>query len=237
MTTLEVCIDDVAGLDACNAGGADRIELCSALELGGLTPSLGLMQAAARQDLPCYAMIRPRAGSFIYNAAEIEVMRDDIAAVRATGLAGVVVGAATIDSMLDVRALEQFCDASNGLVRVLHRVIDVLSDPMIAIDQAIDLGFERILTSGGAVTAPRGSDVLAAMNDHAADRIEIMAGAGVNEENVRALVEVTGIRSIHASCTRTVAAPALLQRLGFSQADVRETDVEAIRRLKKVLSS
>jgi len=233
--TLEVCIDDLAGLAACQAAGADRVELCAALALGGLTPSVGLMRAAAAQNLPVYALIRPRSGDFRYSASEIEIMAADIAAARDCGLSGVVLGAATADRRLDVTVLERLSAAAAGMGRTLHRVVDTLADPLAAVDVAVDLGFERILSAGGAATAAAGAATLAAMQRRAAGRIEIMAGAGITARQAPALLAATGIRSLHASCRHRQAAPAALVRMGLSEADSRHTSADAIGELKRVL--
>ena len=235
MPTVEICIDDHAGIAACISGGADRIELCAALDLGGLTPSIGLMQSAATGPLPCYAMIRPRAGDFCYSPAELDVMVQDIDAARRAGLDGVVIGAATADRQLDLQALDKLSAACNGMGRTLHRVIDTLEDPLKAIDIAIDLGFEHILSSGGAPTACDGQDCLKAMQTHARDRIDIIAGAGIRADNAKALVKATGIRSLHASCSLMKPENESLKRLGFCGPTRRRTGAVEIRALKTTL--
>eukprot|EP01035_Chromulina_nebulosa_P053998 gene53998-biopygen38388 len=117
---LEVCVDDIAGLEAAIAGGADRIELCTALAIGGLTPSAGLMSAAQRSPVPCYAMIRPRSGNFVYSPAELDVMTNDIYFAASAGLAGVVFGASHLDGRLDTEALITLCNAVGTMPRTLH---------------------------------------------------------------------------------------------------------------------
>lgn len=146
--TLEICVDSVALLDVCATPMVDRIELCSALSAGGLTLSLGLMHGAYGVREKTHAMIRPRAGDFVYRARDIEVMRADIDAARDAGLAGIVIGAATHARALDVNVLRDLIGCAHGLCVTLHRVIDTLIDPLAAIDLAVDLGFSRILTSG-----------------------------------------------------------------------------------------
>ena len=157
---LEVCVEDIAGLKAAVEGGGDRIELCSALPLGGLTPSAGLMAAAARMPVPAYAIIRPRAGGFVYSADELDIMKRDIDATRTLGLAGVVLGASLPDGRLDVDTLSALTAHAEGLGKTLHRAFDLVPDVEEAVDVAISLGFEHILTSGGAKTAAEGLAVL-----------------------------------------------------------------------------
>ena len=202
--TLEICVDAPDDLFAAFAAGADRIELCSALALGGLTPSAGLIEQARQCSVPVYAMIRPRGGSFCYSEAEICQMEHDIATMHAAGLAGVVFGALTHDGPPDVATLQRLINAAQGLGLTLHRAVDLLSDPVTAVEPAKALGFERILTSGGASTAPEGARTIARMIAAAGPDIEIMAGSGVTAASVPAL-HAAGVRSFHASCSQTDA--------------------------------
>jgi copper homeostasis protein len=203
---LEVCVDTAAGLCAAVAAGADRIELCSALALSGLTPSQGLMKLAKSLDCTVYVMIRPRAGDFVYDAQELDLMRRDIDAVWGAGLDGVVLGASLANGALDEAALAVLLDQSDGLGTTLHRAFDVTPDQAAALETAIDMGFERVLTSGGAASAPAGADRIAERVRQAAGRITIMAGSGVTAANAPDLVRRTGVREVHASCS----APAAL---------------------------
>jgi len=241
MAILEICVDCAAGLEAARAGGADRAELCSALELGGLTPSPGLIALAARQPLPCHAMIRPRAGGFAYTAAEIAQMEGDIAAIAAAGLTGVAFGA-TRDGALDgdllARLLAHVAAVGEGVGRrlstTLHRAIDTVADPVAAIDVAAALGFGRVLTSGGAPTAPAGRKMLRAMRERAGKAIRVMAGSGVTAENVGDLLAL-GIDEIHASCSVCVPEDdRALADLGFAHPR-RATEVERVRALRRAL--
>jgi len=229
---IEVCIDDVLSLKACTKGDADRIELCSALDLGGLTPSPGLIAAASKVAVPSRAMIRPRAGDFCFTEEEAEVMLADIAAVRAAGLAGVVLGATTAENDLDRALLTRLVAAADGLSKTLHRAVDLLPDPVSAVDLAVDLGFDCILTSGGALTAEAGAPVIAAMVERAAGRIDIMAGSGVRPENAAAIRRATRADWLHSSCTRAEANGSDIRRFGFGPAERRLADPDRIRALK-----
>lgn len=200
---LEVCVDDPEGLSAALEGGAERIELCGALALGGLTPSPGLMAIAARASVPVFAMIRPRAGGFVYAEAEIEVALADIAAVRRAGLAGIVLGVTLPDGRLDRAAISRLRDAADGLPMVLHRAIDVTPDIEEALETAIDLGFCRVLTAGGAASAVEGAAYIARMARQAAGRITIMAGGGV-EAAVAAQLLRAGADDLHGSCSEVL---------------------------------
>ncbi|CAG9220881.1 Copper homeostasis protein CutC [Paraburkholderia tropica] len=203
--TLEVCVDSVDGLDAAIAGGADRIELCSALDLGGLTPTPGLIAAAARAPVPVYAMIRPHARAFAWSPADVDAMLADIDAMRAAGLAGVVLGAARADRQLDVHVLALLCERARGLGTTLHRVFDLVPDPARSLEEAVALGFERILTSGCAARAADGIVALHALVRQAAKRIAIMPGSGIDALNVAAIVRASGATEVHASCRAAFA--------------------------------
>lgn len=236
--TLEVCVDNLHGLEAAIAGGADRIELCAALDVGGLTPTAGLQRAAARGPVPVYAMVRPRAGDFCYDAAEIELMLDEIDAVAAAGLQGVVLGASRADGSLDQRALERLLARARalGLGATLHRAIDLCPDLAQATRLAVDLGFERILTSGGAVNVMAGLAGLQRCFEAAAGRIAIMPGAGVSAENAAALLARLPLRELHASCSMPLPAGAApLLAFGFESGGRRQTSRAKVAALKAAL--
>lgn len=234
---LEVCVDDVAGLEAAVEGGADRIELCSSLEIGGLTPSAGLMAEAARCGVPVIALIRPRAGGFVYSAAEARQMQHDIEQAATLGLAGVAIGALDPQDQLDQALLRRLIAPARGLQLTLHRAFDLVADRSQALEQAVALGFDRILSSGGAATAPAGSERLAALQRQSRDRIVILAGSGIRPANVGALLAATGVREIHASCrvSGESAAPSLLA-LGFASAQPMLTSAREVATLKALLN-
>lgn len=230
---LEVCVEDIAGLKAAVAGGGDRIELCSALPLGGLTPSAGLMTAAAKMPVPAYAIIRPRAGSFVYSADELEIMKSDIDTARGAGLPGVVLGASLPDGRLDFDALAALAGRAQGLGKTLHRAFDLVPDVEEAVEMAVSLGFERILTSGGARTAAEGVVMLEQAIAAAAGRISIMPGSGVTLATVGQLWPRLRISEIHASCSATVAeTDERVVALGFSTPSARRTDAAKVKALK-----
>lgn len=233
--SLEVCIDNAAAIKICEAGKVDRIELCSALELGGLTPSVGLMQAASQSNIPVYAMIRPTTGAFTYDKAAVDCMIKDIQTAKDLGLAGVVLGAATPNLALDLAVLTELCCASEGMGKTLHRVIDIVNNPFEAIDQAIDLGFERILTSGSQLTIMQGLDQLAKMQAYSMDLIEIMAGSGVSADNVRELLLQTNIKALHSSCSSKLDVNAQAVEFGFASQKSSQTSLKKIRALQQFL--
>ncbi|WP_103257688.1 copper homeostasis protein CutC [Tabrizicola aquatica] len=233
---LEVCVDSLAGLAAAVAGGADRVELCSALELGGLTPSAGVMAAAAGCGVPVLAMIRPRSGDFVWSEAEVAAMLADIAAARVAGLAGVVLGASLPDGRLDVGVLERLAAAAGRLDLTLHRCFDLVPDMDVALEEAVALGFRRVLTSGGAMTAAAGEARIGRLVERAAGRIAVMAGAGVTVETAPGLLAV-GVRELHGSCAEPVAAPGKVSEMGFGPKIARRTSAARVRALKQVMEA
>ena len=229
---LEICVDDLAGVEAAVAGGADRIELCSALEIGGLTPSPALIWHAVATGVTVHAMIRPRAGNFLLDARDVALMADDIRLALDLGAAGVVIGSLLPDRTLDHSALAAFRAAAGDAILVLHRAIDLTPDPIAAIRDAGNLGIDKVLSSGGARTAHEGTITLAAMVATAGDRLKVIAGSGVRPDNVVDIMLRTGVREVHSSAT--IAAPPAepdVQRLGFGGNRV-VVDVDMIKRLR-----
>lgn len=237
MTKLEVCVDTADGLAAAIAGGADRIELCSALDLGGLTPTPGLIAAARTAPVPVRAMIRPRAGGFVPSPADVAAMLAEIEVARAAGLEGVVLGALGGDGRLDGAVLRRLVAAANGLGLTLHRAIDRTPDLEASLDEAIALGFDCVLTSGGALRAPEATALLARLQARAGGRIVVMAGSGITAENGRDVVAATGVAWLHASCRAPIPVDAADVAFGFATARARDTDADTVRRLKAALAS
>ncbi len=239
---LEVCVDTVGGLAAALRGGAGRIELCAALSVGGLTPSVGLMgRAAAEGAVPVHALIRPRAGGFEYDGQEVAVMIADIQAARRAGLAGVVIGAALPDGRLDANALRAMIAAAGPMAVTLNRVFDLVPDMTGAVDLAVSLRIGRILTSGGAVRAVEGLERLAAIHAHAAGRIGILPASGITAENVGELLARLPVAEVHASCAVAVpggdgGADRGAERLGFAGSGLRETRAASVRALKAAMA-
>ena len=230
---LEICVDDAAGLDAARAGGADRIELCAALALGGLTPSAGLMALAARTGLPVMAMIRPLAGDFVWSPDDCAAMLAEIAAARAAGLAGVVIGASLPDGQLDAEVLAEQVAAAKGMDITLHRAIDLTPDPEQAMRLVAGLGIRRVLSSGGARTAHLGMARLQAMARAAPD-VRVMPGGGISAANVADFADALPLRDIHASASAVLPEPALTQvaAFGFQPPGARGTDAGLVRALR-----
>jgi copper homeostasis protein len=197
---LEICCGSLEDAQAAFEGGADRVELCSALCVGGLTPSLGTMrEAEARIGIPVMAMVRPRAAGFHYSASEIAVMERDVLAALGAGAEGVVFGALQADGSIDEPACRRLRQAAGDLEVVFHRAFDVTPDPFHALDQLIGLGFTRVLTSGQRRTALEGTATLRRLVEQARGRIEILPGGGIRAHNLREVLQATGCRQIHMS--------------------------------------
>jgi len=235
---LEVCVDSPAGLAAAVEGGADRIELCAALDTGGLTPSSGLMALAARVPVPVYAMIRPRAGDFVFARDEEAAMVVDIEAALNAGLAGVVIGANRGDGSLDAALLSRLKAISGNAGMTLHRAFDLVVDMEHALEQAIDLGFERILTSGGQRTAIDGKDMVARLNKRSAGRISIMPGSGLRPGNVEEMLQFD-VGEIHASCRSALNANPddRATVFGFQPKTRFETDANIVKQMRATLDN
>jgi copper homeostasis protein len=235
---LEVCVDSPKGLAAAIEGGANRIELCSALELGGLTPVAGLMKIAAAAPIPVYAMIRPHAGAFIFDAADEIAMMADIDAVRTFGLAGVVIGANRVDGTLDMPLIHRLKAHAAGLGSTLHRAFDLVPDADVALEQAVELGCERILTSGCTPKAMDGLDTLRRISAKAAGRISIMPGSGVRPSNAAEILKVTRASEIHGSCSSPAASidPRAVS-FGFEAASTNQTDAAVVRQMRQVIDA
>ncbi|WP_370275891.1 copper homeostasis protein CutC [Georgenia sp. SYP-B2076] len=210
---LEIAVQDVDGVRVAAQGGADRVELCQALPLGGLTPSLGLVELATGVGTDVHVLVRPRAGGFLFTATEVSVMVRDIEALVDAGAAGVVVGALTDDGggvELDRHALKALVRAAEGIEVTVHRCVDVLlaraADPAALVERLVGLGVARVLTSGGAPWALGGVGTLAALVDAADGRLEVMAGGRVRPGHMAALAQA-GVDAVHLSA-RTPAHDA-----------------------------
>ncbi len=197
---IEVCIDNIESLHIAQQAGATRIELCSSLSVGGLTPSTGFMQQAVRHaNVPVYAMIRPRQGDFLFDDDEIEMMIADINAVKSAGLQGVVIGCLTPNGEVNMAQCQRLVAAAMPLGVTFHRAIDQCVDVHRALDDIMELGCERVLTSGLSATAVEGISVLKDMVQYCQDRLVIMAGAGVTAQNATKIIKNTGVNEVHLS--------------------------------------
>src|SRR2546425_4916267 len=203
---VEACVDSVESALAAARGGAHRIELCANLVEGGTTPSAGTLAVCrARLEIPIFVLIRPRGGDFLYSAAELAVMLEDVKQAKETGAQGIVTGVLRADGEIDQDRTGELIAAARPLRVTFHRAFDVCRDAGRALETLIALGVERVLTSGQAATAPEGAEAIAGLVRRAAGRIAVLPGGGVTEGNVAALVRATGVTEIgRASCRERV---------------------------------
>ncbi|MCW1922053.1 copper homeostasis protein CutC [Luteolibacter arcticus] len=211
--TLEICVDSLDSILACAEAGADRIELCASLTEGGLTPSGGMV-VQARTLFPgeIAMMIRPRGGDFLYQPEEIAAMCADIELARDLGADAVVFGCLSPDGSLDLAAIETLLDACDGFPAVFHRAFDVCADLPAALEALAELGFERILTSGGAPSVMEALDPIAALVQQAGDRLEILPGGGIKPEYVAEIIRHTGVNQVHLSARSVQNSPMTFRR-------------------------
>jgi copper homeostasis protein len=204
---LEVCVDSVEGCLAAHAGGATRVELCASLVEGGTTPSAGMLAAAlAATPLPVMLMIRPRGGDFLYSEHELGAMKLDVARARTSGARGVVLGLLRPDGTVDEERTRMLIDLARPLEVTFHRAFDMTRDPFEALETLVRLGVERVLTSGQERTAVEGLPRLVELARAAAGRISVMPGGGVNEEDIRRVIDATAAREVHVSARGRVAS-------------------------------
>jgi copper homeostasis protein len=197
---IEIASSDFMTTKAAVEGGADRIELCANLAEGGVTASLGTIQQCRQAfTVSLYPIIRPRGGDFLYTAEEYEIMLRDTTLCKQLGCDGIVTGILTADGSVDIKKTAKLIESAYPLGVTFHRAFDRCRDPYAAMEQLIEIGCERILTSGQQPAAPEGVSLLAELNKAADQRIIIMPGSGVRKENIRELAEKTGCLEFHSS--------------------------------------
>ena len=250
---LEVCVDSTASAIAAKKGGADRLELCADLVVGGTTPSLALVrQVKVETGLPVRALLRPRFGDFCYDSYELAQMEESAAELVTAGADGIVTGVLKPDGSLDVDALRTIYAAAahaaekagRPVALTLHRAFDVCRDPFAALEDACALGLSTILTSGQAANAPAGSALLRQLVEAANGRIEILVGAGVSPANIPALAAETGAKSFHLSGKQVLDSRMIFRREGvpmglpgFSEFDLWQTSEDTIRAARQALDT
>lgn len=203
---FEVAIESVADALAAERAGAGRLELCANLRDGGTTPSAGMLRAVmARVHLPMHAIIRPRAGDFLYAAEEVEVMLRDIEAAKGCGVQGIVGGALHANGTIDEDGTEALLEAAAPLPFTFHRAFDLTRDLDESLDTLMALGAARVLTSGGRATALEGRDVIRRLVQRARSHLVVMAGGGVRADHVVQLVAHSGVTEVHLGPRRPVA--------------------------------
>lgn len=205
--TFEVCANSADSAIAAQEGGAHRVELCDNLYEGGTTPSAACIALTRKHlTLPIHALIRPRGGDFLYNDLEFEVMKKDIEYAKEYGADGVVLGVLQADGTIDRKRTEELVRLASPLSVTFHRAFDVTRDPFAALRDIIETGCNRVLTSGQANKAIEGAELIAELVQYAGDRITVLVGSGVNEDNIADLIRVTRAREFHGSAQKRVAS-------------------------------
>ena len=208
MVSLEISVDSLQSAAAAESGGAQRIELCSALREGGLTPSLGLIRAVrSRVKLPLFVLIRPRSGDFLYADEEIDVMREDIHIAAQEGVDGVVLGVLTEEADIDLERTRALVEMARPMEVTFHRAFDMTRSIDAALEDVIGCGADRVLTSGGGHNAIEGSQQLRKLVQQARGRISVVVGGGVRPGNIAELIQDTGAHEFHSSLRRNRKSP------------------------------
>lgn len=239
---VEICSNSVESCLAAQEGGADCVELCAGIPEGGTTPSYGEMITARDllTDTRLNIIIRPRGGDFLYSPLEIKIMLEDIEMARVIGANGVVFGCLTPDGDIDVPTMRKLMDTSEGLSVTFHRAFDVCRDPRKALEQLIELGCDRILTSGQQPNAEAGIPLLKELNKQAAQRIILLAGCGINETNIRRIAVETGIGEFHFSARERIKSEMQYRNEAVSMGGTvlineYERDVTTAQRVKETI--
>lgn len=252
-SVLEVCVDSTASALAAKRGGADRLELCADLIVGGTTPSLTLVQQVkAETGLPVRALLRPRFGDFCYDSYELAQMEQLAAELVEAGADGIVTGVLTPEGALDAGAMQPIYAAARKAAEkagrpvacTLHRAFDVCADPFAALETARSMGLCTILTSGQAASAPQGAALLRQLTEQAGKDVEILAGAGVSAQNIPVLAVQTGVRAFHLSGKQVLQSRMTFRREGvpmglpgFSEFEVWQTSETNVRAARQALDS
>jgi copper homeostasis protein len=241
---VEVCVDSVASAVATERGGAARVELCSSLMEGGITPSAGLIEMTrSAVSLALHVMIRPRAGDSHYDAEELEIMRRDIQLAKRLGAHGVVFGILDVHGKVDVARTRQLADEARPLAVTFHRAFDMTADLFRALDDLCSVGVDRVLTSGAEPTSLQGRETIRQLVQQAAGRIVVMPGSGITPENARSLVEHTGVTEVHVGLRSAIPSPMLHRNPRVSMGTVEGREYlrfvvieEHVRKLRSALA-
>ncbi|MBO7302356.1 MAG: copper homeostasis protein CutC [Bacteroidaceae bacterium] len=239
MAILEICAGSVESAIAARDGGAKRIELCAALEVGGVTPSAGVIAEARKvEGIVLNVIIRPRGGDFLYNEYEVACMEEDIRTCKQLRVDGIVIGALTAEGDIDTAVCRRLISAADGMSITFHRAFDMCRNAKKALEELIALGCHRVLTSGQAPTAVAGITMLKELNEQAAGRIIIMPGCGVNSTNAGEIIKATGATEIHASARKNIGSGMIFRHSGVSMGNPdcdeyarKETDLEEVKKI------
>jgi copper homeostasis protein len=241
--TLEVVVYNVASALKAEEGGADRIELCDNPAEGGTTPSIGVIEVVRRNvNLDLHVMLRPRGGDFFYSNDEFHAMKRDLYQAQKISIDGIVFGILNTDGTIDKKRCKELILKARPLKITCHRAFDMTPDPYQALEDCIECGFDRILTSGQKPTAPEGAALIEALIKKANGRIVIMPGAGINEDTVASLVQATGATEIHFSATAFRDSPMTYRNeaiasMGTDQSEfkLRVVDPARVRKMRELI--
>lgn len=241
---LESCVDSVESALEAAGGGADRLELCAGLVIGGITPTPAVYEEIRKySDIPINVLIRPRFGDFCYTDHEVEVIASDIRTFKSLGANGAVIGALCPDGSLDQRAMEKFMSAADGMSVTLHRAFDMCRDPFTVLEQSKRLGINTILTSGQEDSCSAGKELIRLLVEQAGDEIDILVGGGVSAEVIRELCPYTKATSFHMSGKVNLESTMRYRKQnvhmgipGLSEYEIYRTSADKIRSAKKVLT-
>ncbi|MFV0503936.1 MAG: copper homeostasis protein CutC [Lachnospirales bacterium] len=239
---LEVCVDSYSSILTAKKAGANRIELCSALNLGGLTPSYGLMKKAKEvSNIEIFVMIRPRSGDFLYDEEDFETMLEDIEIAKEMNFHGIVIGFLLKDGTIDIERLKKVVQIARPLKVVFHRAFDNAKNPIKDVPKLIDLGICRILTSGQKTNALEGAEFIKELQEKYGNKITIMSGCGVNANNIEEIYNITKCTNYHLSGKINITSQmeykkceAKIDPLEFS---VAKADYNQIKAARDVLNS
>ena len=231
---LEICANSYQSAKNAQRAGAHRIELCQELSVGGLTPSFGLIKKVVEDlSIKTFVLIRPRSGNFLYNNSEFEIMKQDIMKCKELGCHGIVSGVLDSNQNIDVERTKELVECSKPLPFTFHRAFDIVPEPMKALNELIDLGVERILTSGQESMAISGIELLKQLKTKSNNRIIILPGSGIKTSNVKIFVE-SGFNEIHASASSTIEE---LNTSSMFYAEQTESNVQSIKSLIKSMQN
>lgn len=241
---LEVCCGDIASVEAARLGGASRVELCSALAGGGVTPSAGFIaraRAIAGADMKVHVLIRHREGDFVYTTDEIEIMHRDIAEAGRLGADGVVIGALTPEGDIDMDACRRMLEARGDMSVTFSRAFDLCRNPKKALEQVIELRCDRLLTSGLEPSAEEGITTLARLNAAAGGRVILLAGAGVNAANAPRIIKEAGVREVHASARESIGSTMIWRspkvKMGAPGSDEYSRKTTTVRAVREIVDN
>jgi copper homeostasis protein len=235
---IEVCVDSVASALAAERGGAARVEVCSNLLEGGVTPSAGLIeQVRARTSIGMQVMIRPRGGDFRYTGEEFETMKCDIAVAKKLGASGVVLGILDFNGYVDIDRTRQLVERARPLNVTFHRAFDMSADLFRALEEVCMTGADRLLTSGGEQTACEAVDRIAQLVEAASGRIAMMACGGIKHDNAASIIERTGVREIHVGLRSPVVSPVINHNPRISVGTASASDLQRFQVLEEDVRS